>query len=306
MPGEIIRDEEGISVVVCTFNRLEMLKKCLESLQRQTYRNFEIIIVNDHSSDGTKQYLDASQSSNLIIVHHEKNLGLSPSRNDGVNQAKFGLIAFTDDDCVADENWLLEIKKAFDEHDADFGAGQTFLVSESYRGHFPERIVTNLNARWPKGNNLIIKKKIFGQIGLFDPAMDYYSNDDSEIAIRAVSRGVKFLSIPTAVVYHQKTYWTTTGLLRSARNPSVWVELKKRYPNHYLYFSPPIKFGLVINWEDYIFILTMPLVLPILLIRFIYHGQKDIKLFFVKWPIYPFLRRFYIYKASVSQRKFMI
>lgn len=306
MPGEIKGDEEGISVVVCTFNRLAMLKKCLESLQRQTYRNFEIIIVNDHSSDGTRQYLEAVQFPNLTIVHHEKNLGLSPSRNDGINQAQFGLVAFTDDDCVAGEGWLLEIKKAFDERDADFGAGQTFLVSENYQGHFPERIVTNQNARWPKGNNLIIKKKIFGAIGLFDPVMDYYSNDDSEIAIRAISRGFKFLSIPAAVVCHQKTYWTAASLLRSARNPSVWVLLKKRYPDHYLYFSPPVKFELVINWEDYLFILTMPLILPILLIRFIYHGQTDIKLFFVKWPLYPFLRRFYIYKASVSQRKFMI
>lgn len=303
MPNQAIN---GISVVVCTHNRLDLLKRCLESLLNQRYENFEIIVVNDASSDATREYLVALNQPNLTAIHHEKNLGLSPSRNDGIKQAKFNLIAFTDDDCEADQNWLLEIEKAFRFQNVDFGAGQTFLVAQDYRGYFPERIVTNLAAVWPKGNNLIFKKHVFEKIGLFDPGMDYYSNDDSEIAIRAISAGFKFLRIPTALVYHQKTFWIPQSLLKSARNPSVWVLLKKKYPGHYLFFDPPVKLGTIIDGMDYLFIFTMPVLLPVLFLRFIFNHQKHFKLFFIKWPLYPFLRRFYIYKAAIRQRVFMI
>ena len=301
-----LKENIQISVVVCTYNRLEMLKKCLESLREQSYKNFEVIVVNDASSDGTKVFLDSIQTLDLTALHHEDNSGLSPSRNDGIKKARYGLIAFTDDDCIADKDWLLEIKKAFEIGDADFGSGQTFLVSKDHQGSFPERIVTNINAKWPKGNNLIIKKAVFEKAGLFDRTMDYYCNDDSEFGIRVISLGFKFISIPSAVVYHQLTYWTSESLLRSARNPSVWVLLKKKYPGHYMHFNPPIKKGWIINGEDYLHIFAMALVLPILLIRYIIKGQRDFKLFFTKWPLYPFLRRWYIYKTAIKQKKFMV
>ena len=299
----------GISVIICTHNRLELLEKCLESLKKQNYSQFEIIVVNDASTDGTDLFLASYEG--IKIITHERNLGLSPSRNDGIKAALNDLIAFTDDDCCADPNWLLEIAKSFSAKGGsvsgwDFAAGQTFLENKNYIGRFPQRVVTNIGARWPKGNNLIFSRKVFNAIGLFNPEMDYYGNYDSEIAIRAVSVGFKFLSLPQAIVYHQITYWTVPALLKSARNPSVWVLLKKKYPKHYRHFFPPVKLNVFVHPEDYLYILAMPLLLPLLLIRFMINGQREFKLFFAKWPVYPFLRRFYIYREAVKNRVFLV
>jgi len=295
---------DGISVVVCTFNRLELLKKCLQSLLDQTFADFEIIVVNDASSDGTAQFLAELTNPKIKVITHEKNLGLSPSRNDGIAKASFNLLAFTDDDCVAGKNWLAQIKQ-HTSAEFDFGAGQTYYVSPSYRGYFPQRVVDNPQAKWPKGNNLIFKKDVLTTIGGFDHEFDQFNNDDSEIAIRARTFGYRFKSIPTAIVMHQKTFWTSKGLLASAKNPAVWVVLKKRYPKHFSDFQPPVKASIFIHPEDYLQIITMPVFLFLLFLRFIINGQRNFKLFFTKWPWYPFLRRFYIYREAIRQAIFM-
>ncbi|HYF97396.1 MAG TPA: glycosyltransferase family A protein [Coxiellaceae bacterium] len=295
----------GISVVICTYNRLNLLQKCLDSLLKQNLEKFEVICVNDKSEDGTKEYLDSLNDPRIKIVHHQQNMGLSPSRNDGWKLAQYDIVAFTDDDCIARPDWLVKIEQAFTDPAVHFGSGQTFYVSETYRGYFPERVVTNLGARWPKGNNLIFRKPVLEQIGGFNPEFDYFSNDDSEIAIRAVSFGFKFKSMPEAVMYHQKTVWSIKSLLNSARNPSVWVMLKKLYPNHYQHFNPPVK-SVFIHGEDYLQIMLMPIFLPILFIRFVSLGRREYKLFFTKWPRYPFLRRYHIYKQAWKQKTLML
>jgi glycosyltransferase involved in cell wall biosynthesis len=297
---------QGISVVISTFNRSDLLKNCINSLLEQSLKDYEIIIVNDASTDETKNYLESFNHPKIKVIQNEKNIGLSSSRNIGIGKAKYDLIAFTDDDCIADKNWLRVIWESFKTEAFAFASGQTFLVSREFKGYFPERVVTNIDAKWPKGNNLIYRKTVFEQAGYFDPSMDYYSNDDTEMAIRAVSNNFRFQSLSKAVVYHQKTKWTKQSLLKSARNPSVWVMLKKRFPNHYLFFNPPVKFRIFIHGEDYLYILLMPVLLPILLIRFILHGQRDFVLFFTKWPWYPFLRRFYVFREVLRNKIFMM
>ena len=294
---------KGISVVVSTYNRVELLKKCTDSLLAQTFGEYEIIIINDASSDGTAEYLNSLHNPKIRIIHHETNQGLCPSRNDGIKEASFDLVCFTDDDCVADKEWLNEISKHTSAQ-FDFGAGQTFFVRENYRSFFPERgaATTNIGALWPKGNNLIFRREVLEKIGMFDKFFDQYNNDDSEIGIRALNSGFKFTPIPSAVVYHQRTLWTRKALWGSAKNPAVWVVLKKKYPQEYGYFQPPVYAGIFINPEDYLQIILMPILLPLLFVRYVISGRGDIGLFFAKWPWYPFLRRYYIYKEAWKQR----
>ncbi|MCX6779324.1 MAG: hypothetical protein NTU97_03780, partial [Candidatus Magasanikbacteria bacterium] len=126
------------------------------------------------------------------------------------------------------------------------------------------------------------------------------------LAIRAVQMNTKFVQTPKAVVYHQKTFWTTSSLLASAKNPAVWVVFKKLYPLHYNHFSSPLWCGFVISPLDYLFILTLPLILPILLVRYLWHGQKNIKIFFIKWPVLLFLRRYYIFRETRRQKIWIV
>jgi len=293
------------SIVVCTYNRLDYLKKCITSLLKIDFPQYEIIIINDGSTDDTQNFLDNLKNEKIKVIHNQHNQGLSASRNTGIKNTNFDIIAFTDDDCEVDKNWLTKLSKGFNDKQVGFVIGQTFYISKNYQGYFPERLVSSKNAKWPMSCNIAYQKKVFATCSDFDSFFFKYNNEDSEMAIRVVSKGFSFGRAPEAIVYHQAMNWTSKSILRSARNASVWPILKKKYPKHYLLFGPPIKFNIIINKEDYLYLLTAPIFITLLLIRYIMHGKKDLKIFFTKWPVYLILRRYYIYKEAIKNKVLM-
>jgi glycosyltransferase involved in cell wall biosynthesis len=92
--------EPLISVYIPTYNRLELLKRAVQSVQNQTYKNFEIIIVDDNSSDGTQDFLVglAKVDSRICYFFKDKNSGACVSRNIAINLAQGELITGLDDD----------------------------------------------------------------------------------------------------------------------------------------------------------------------------------------------------------------
>ena len=105
----------SFSVVVCTYNRCESLKKCLTSIANQIFKDFEIVIIDDHSDDGTTDLIrNYPFNGKTVRVHrNEKNMGISHSRNKAATLSANDIIAFIDDDCIANQDWLLELAKPF-------------------------------------------------------------------------------------------------------------------------------------------------------------------------------------------------
>lgn len=297
--------QPGCTVTLCTYNRLESLKRSLNSLLALDYKEFEIIIIDDCSSDDTAKYLATLKNSKIKIITHQQNLGLSEARNSGIKAAKYDFVASIDDDCVADRNWLKNLVAGFTSDNISFVFGQVFYISENYHGYFPERLVRNINAVWPMGGNIVYRKNVFEKIGYLNSEFFYYNNEDSEIAIRAVANGFKYARSPQAIVIHEAAVWNVKSLLRSARNGAVWPKLKKLYPKYYLEFNPKVWHGLVVLPWDYLYILTIPICIPILFVRYLVHGKRDLKIFFAKWPILLLLRRYYIWKEAIKNRVWM-
>ncbi len=295
----------SISVVVSTFNRAAYLKHCIDRLLELNFDNFEIIIVNDGSTDNTGDYLDSLKNKRIRIVNHRENLGLSSARNSGIKAAKYNIIAFTDDDCLADKNWLRKMAEGFADDNIGFVIGQVFYITKDYKGYFPERLVRNIGAKWPMGCNIAYQKKVFQRIGYFEDRFFKYGNEDSEMAIRTIASGFSFARAADAVVFHQAMEWDIGSLLKSARNASVWPILKKKYPDHYSAFGPPVKCGIFVEFKDYLYIFTLPVLIPLLLARYLVNKKYNFKLFFAKWPIYLFMRRYYIYREAVKNKVLM-
>jgi len=106
----------SISVVICTRNRRAALKRCVDSIVNQSYQPQDIIIVDDGSGKKTKEAISGIVNDCKIptkLVVNEKRMGLAASRNRGIKAAKCDAIAFLDDDCSADENWLEELSKYY-------------------------------------------------------------------------------------------------------------------------------------------------------------------------------------------------
>ncbi len=90
---------ETVSIVLCTFNRAELLPRAIESVSGQTYQFWELIIVNDGSTDDTKQIIDQyREKDERIITIHQSNQGLSRSRNNAIERASGKYFALIDDD----------------------------------------------------------------------------------------------------------------------------------------------------------------------------------------------------------------
>ena len=99
------------SVVICTYNRADSLKRAIESLRRQTYRNFEVIIINGPSEDGTEAVLRQRAGDIQVGRCSEKNV--AAARNIGVDIAQGEILAFMDDDAAAHPSWLEKLQSAY-------------------------------------------------------------------------------------------------------------------------------------------------------------------------------------------------
>ena len=107
-----------VSVVVPTRNRASMLRRCLDALAAQTYSAFEVIVVDDASTDDTPQMLQAFAQAHpdlaLTVLRNEPQRGANPSRNRAIEASRGGLVAFEDDDCIADPAWVAELVRGFE------------------------------------------------------------------------------------------------------------------------------------------------------------------------------------------------
>ena len=104
------------SIIVPVYNVGKYIKDCMESLKEQTFKNFEVIVVNDGSTDNSKKILDKYKSDNIKIIK-QKNQGLSVARNNGVKQSRGEYLIFLDGDDYLETNALEILDKSIHNED---------------------------------------------------------------------------------------------------------------------------------------------------------------------------------------------
>ncbi len=119
-----------ISVVICTYNRAQALKLCLESFTRIEFaHDWELVLVDNNSSDHTQQVVqEVKQATGLPIkLVTEKRQGLGYARNCGLAATQYPIVAYTDDDCYPQADYLTQIVNNFEQHDIGFVGGRVLL-----------------------------------------------------------------------------------------------------------------------------------------------------------------------------------
>lgn len=297
------------SVIIPTRDRCLELQRAVKAVAEQQGAGvYEIIIVDDGSTDATWSWLVSFAASRLYVrlVRHTQSLGKSAARNSGILQATGLIIAFTDDDMVVAPDWLTTLMRSFADAAVIGAIGATSYVDDNQRHFFPERIIANPQARWPMSGNIAYRRQVLMQIGNFAPEFDQYQNEDTELALRASVHG-QILTVPAARAVHCQRYWTAKQLLATAHNVRVWPVLYQRYRPELRQVTFPIPiWWRVVYPKDYVLLLGAPLVIPVLMVRYVWHGQTDWQLFFTKWPIWLLLRRWHIWQEAYRQRVFLV
>ncbi|MFH0986792.1 MAG: glycosyltransferase [Candidatus Micrarchaeota archaeon] len=189
MDGEIMTGPK-ISVIVPVFNEEKRIARCLESIRAQSFKDYELIVVDGHSEDGTVKI--AKKYADLICLDQRKCAG--NARNIGAKKARGEIVAFIDGDCIAEKNWLARIKENFDSGCVAVGG-----VVKTHDGRAFDRLIfyltNNLAFRLAAvfhnyrliGNNCAYLKSVFEKEKGFDERIT--NLDDLELGLRVKKRG---------------------------------------------------------------------------------------------------------------------
>lgn len=230
-------DWPRMSVVVCTYNGKRTIGDCLEGLRKLEYPNFEVIVVNDGSTDGTGQV--AAEYGFKVIT--TENRGLSNARNTGMREAKGEIVAYIDDDARPDPHWLTYLAASFLRTD-HVGIGGPNLpppgdgpiaecVANSPGGPI-HVLLTDQEAEHIPGCNMAFRKSALEAIDGFD-ATFRIAGDDVDLCWRLQEQGGTLGFNPAAVVWHHrrnsvKAYWKQQ--LNYGKAEAV---LEKKWPEKY-------------------------------------------------------------------------
>ena len=234
-----------VSVIICTysFDLYDAFADAVESVLTQTYDDVEIIVVVDGDPQLYDQIIDEYEG---ITVHlNKENVGLSESRNRGIGLANGDIIAFLDDDAVADSQWIETLVTVYEENDAIAAGGKmvpnwiagrpSFLPEEFYwligvthRGFArPGEEVRNTF-----GSNISFRREVFDEIGTFDPELGRHGSanfqaEETVFAIRMRERfGQGVIYEPNAKVAHKVFEYRTNPMWLLDR--AFWQGYSKR------------------------------------------------------------------------------
>ncbi|VVB89285.1 Glycosyltransferase AglE [uncultured archaeon] len=201
-----------VSIIVPTYNRKDLLKKSIESLLNQTYpkNKYEIIIVDDGSTDGTEKLVKElmGQAPDKIKSFTQDNKGPASARNIGIKYARGEFIGFIDDDVIVPNNWLETGTKILSD-DVDIIGGFGLYPMDlkpnliTKYGDFKDNYTRdNNNAPYLRTWNLFVKRQVFEKVGLFDETFKTSGGEDSEWCLRAKRLGYKLKKSPELKVFH--------------------------------------------------------------------------------------------------------
>lgn len=252
-----------VSIIILNWNQKDMTLACLRSLKKISYPNYEIILVDNGSTDDSVSVIK-KEFPEFKIIENRKNLGVAGGRNVGIEYVQHkgtDYLLLLDNDTIVDKDFITEMVKV-GESDKRAGilTGKIYFYSEpnkiwcaggslslyrhhisaigydeTDRGQYDEKREVDHAA----GCCLMIKKKVVDDIGILDQNFIEYFTEDTDWCLRAKKEGYKIMYVPEAEIWHHvvkktsvnKRYWYLKG-----RN-LMWLMRKHAQLHHWIIFS---------------------------------------------------------------------
>lgn len=285
--SQLVASNPMVSVIIPTLNRYVYLKDVLTDLEKQTYKNFEVIIVDQTDDFNPKFY----ESWNLDIKFwYQEEKALWKARNEAIQSAAGTYILMSEDDIRVPENLIENHLKAVDFFKADASCGVFFPEGSSIP---KERNYFKYGEQFATGNALL-KKELFANVGLFDRQFEKQRMGDGEFGLRLYINGFKLISNPLAYCIDVKA--PKGGLRIAGGSWDAWRPKNFFGPRpvpSVLYFSRKY-FGNKLT-VFYIFQAVLPSLVP-------YKFKKNRYLKIIAFIMLPFLLPLAVFQVLKSWR----
>jgi GT2 family glycosyltransferase len=230
-----------VSIIILNYNAGKLLSDCIESIFKTNYNNFEVILVDNASTDTS--YKKCKEKFNKIhLIENKDNLGYCEGNNVGIREAKGQYVAILNPDTKVEPNWLDELVTAYKKH-GDALYQPKILAFENKIFETAGNMLQIFGFGYPKGRGeldsnqydvpgkigyasgacLFTSMKVLNKIGYFDSFLFLY-HDDLELGWRAAQRGIKSLYVPTTIIYHLASY-----NLKWSEQKFFWLERNRHY-----------------------------------------------------------------------------
>lgn len=253
-----------VSIIIVNWNGLNYIHECISSLLNQTYKNIEILLIDNASSDESVKFvLDSFPQ--VRVIQNRENLGFAGGVNIGITHSRGDLIALFNQDAVADQAWLEILVHSLEgSEDIAAVAGKVFYYGDTYGkdavfctwskidpytaapynfyGDEPTAAVDYLT-----GCALLVKKSVIDKVGLLDTEYFLYF-EETDWCARMVRAGYRLMYIPNACVWH-----VVSGSIQSSYMKSSYMvrnRLRFALKNFDLMYIPGVLFSL--SFETFI------------------------------------------------------
>jgi len=202
----------NVSIVIPTYNRKPILEKCLIALENQKLNknisNYEIIVVDDGSTDGTSSWIKNNKA-NLphVVLFQQQHGGPALGRNLGVIKSKYEIIIFIDSDLIVLDNFITchveKLLVSWRKNDKKcFTYGSVVNTSNFLNPQSEKHKIMDTSFAYFATGNVAISKELILSVGLFDTSFSLYGWEDLELGERLKKIGTKLIKCPNAVGFH--------------------------------------------------------------------------------------------------------
>jgi len=218
-----IQEFPRVSIIILNYNGKRFLHRCLSSLLKSDYPDYEVIFVDNNSTDGSVKFVlqHFKNMKNLKIIKLSKNYGFSIGNNIGAKHAEGNYLAFLNPDTEANPNWLKKLVEVMNS-DSSIGVAQPkLLLIDSKRFDTAGCFLNPYGLTWSRGSEeedkgqydkikeifyakgaaLIIRRDLWSKLGGFDPIFFIYY-EETDLCWRAWNHGYKVVYVPEAKVFH--------------------------------------------------------------------------------------------------------
>ncbi len=247
-----------VSLVISTHNRKDLLRRCLAAATSQDYPDYEVIVVDDGSTDGTEEMV-RREFPQVRYLRQEPNRGPAAARNRGIEAATGEIVAFTDDDCLVPPDFLARLAEGYRHYPEVAGVG-------GYLEAPPEVLAHNLLARYerwvsrhdygvgpreyvggmecPAGgtNSVSYRRRVLKEVGGFDEGFPFAAGEDADLKYRVAQRGYRLLFIPVKVTHLQPYEWHRFIRQQKMRGRGA-AYFEQKHQGH-----PPTRLRIILRW----------------------------------------------------------